>query len=175
MKQDTSDHYGSVSRFFHWLIAVLVINQFLKFADRINEGEHWLADTFGPYHVSIGATVMLLAILRLLWSRKNKPHRPANTGTLGVLANLSHKVMYFCLIAMPPLGALYVQGHGYAVKIYGFTVLPKPADKIGWAHDIGELHSVLAFVLVFLVIMHIGAALYHHFIRKDDVLKRMIS
>ncbi|HEC73227.1 MAG TPA: cytochrome b [Methylophaga aminisulfidivorans] len=174
MINDSPDRYGSVTRFFHWLVAVLVIQQFFKFADRIDEGKHWLGDTFGPYHVSIGAVIMLLAIFRLLWSIKQKNQRPAIESPYPKLAKAVHGIMYFCLIAMPPLGALYIHGHGYPVKVFGQVLIAKPAEKVQWAHDIGELHSILAFVLVFLVIGHITVALYHHFIRKDNTLRRMI-
>lgn len=173
MINDSINRYGSITRFFHWLVAVLVFQQFFKFADRINDGKHWLGDTFGPYHVSIGAIIMILAILRLLWSMKQKNQRPIIEGANSKLVKAVHGIMYFCLIAMPPLGALYIHGHGYPVKVFGQILIEKPADKVQWAHDIGELHSVLAIVLAILVVGHIGAALYHHFIRKDDTLRRM--
>lgn len=48
MLNDTHQRYGLITRFFHWLVAILVIQQFFKFADYINDGEHWLGDTFGP-------------------------------------------------------------------------------------------------------------------------------
>ena len=173
MLHDTSVRYGSLTRFFHWLVAVLVIHQFFKIADRINDGEHWVGDTFGPYHVSFGALILVLTLLRLFW-RGKQSERPINTDSFAALANLSHKIMYVCMLALPPLGALAVVGHGHPVKIFGFTLIEKPADKIGWAHSIGELHSPIALLLCFLVILHTAAALYHHFIRKDDVLKRMV-
>lgn len=61
---DTRERYGSVSRFFHWLMAVLLIWQFLRFGQRIAEGEHWVGQTLVPWHVSIGATLLVLIVLR---------------------------------------------------------------------------------------------------------------
>ncbi|MCX4189315.1 cytochrome b [Methylophaga sp. OBS3] len=173
MLHDSPSRYGIVTRFFHWLVAILIIQQFFKFADRINEGEHWLGDTFGPYHVSIGAVLFILMIARLIWSAMQK-QRPAPNGQLGKLAKGGHHLMYFLVITMPPLGALYIHGKGYPIKVFGYELIAKPDGKPEWAHMIGELHSIFAWVLVLLVIAHIGAAIYHHAVRKDDTLKRII-
>ena len=107
MLHDDNQRYGSITRFFHWVIAVLVLQQFFKFADRINEGEHWLGDTFGPWHVSMGAIILILTIARLLWTMKQKPQRPTNPGMDGTMAKLAHRLMYLSMLVMPFLGALY--------------------------------------------------------------------
>lgn len=174
MLNDTAKRYGSVSRFFHWLVAILVIEQFIKFSKRINEGHHWLWDTFGPWHNDIGVIILVLVILRLLWTWKQKHQRPVNAGIEGVLAKIVHAVFYICLLVMPFLGALYIHGKGYAVKLFGCEVLAKPAAEVDWALALGNFHSPLAILLVVLVVGHVGAALYHHLVRKDDVLQRML-
>lgn len=173
MLNDNKERYGSITRFFHWLVAVLVLQQFFKFADRINEGEHWLGDTFGPWHVSMGAIILILTITRLLWTMTQKPQRPINLGMDGVIAKLVHRLMYLSMLVMPFLGALYIHGKGYPVKVFGIELIGKPAGEVSWALALGEWHSPFAFLLAFLVIAHIAGALYHHFIRNDDVLKRM--
>ncbi len=90
MLHDNNQRYGTITRFFHWLVAVLVLQQFFKFADRINEGEHWLGDTFGPWHVSIGAIMLIITVARLFWRIKQNPQRPINPGIDGVIAKLVH-------------------------------------------------------------------------------------
>lgn len=174
MLQDSSERYGTVTRFFHWLVAVLVLQQFFKIADRIDEGKHWLGDTFGPYHTSIGALILILVIARLIWASQQKSQRPLPHGQFGQLARIAHRLMYFCLIVMPPLGALYIYDKGYAVKLFGQEIIAKPEGETQWAITLGEFHSIFAWLLVILVLTHIGAALYHHFIRKDDTLERML-
>src|SRR5690554_1802984 len=174
MLHDSNERYGSLTRFFHWVMAVLVLQQFFKFADRINDGEHWLGDTFGPWHSSIGAVILVTAVLRLLWSVKQKSQRPVNAGLDGRVATAAHRLMYLSMLVMPFLGALYIHGKGYPVKIFGHELIAKPAtDEVPWALAFGEWHSPFAFLLIFLVLAHIAGALYHHFIQKDDVLKRM--
>lgn len=174
MLHDSQQRYGFISRFFHWFMAVLVLQQFFKFGDYINDGEHWLGDTFGPYHTSIGALIMLLAVVRLFWSGKQKSQRPQTEGLLGKIAKASHHTMYLCMLVMPPLGVLYIYGKGYPVKLFGMTLLDKPAGKTEWMISIGDFHAVLALLLVALVLAHFSAAMYHHFIRRDNTLKRMV-
>ena len=174
MFDDSPQRYGLITRFFHWFIAVLVIQQFFKFADHINDGEHWLGDTFGPYHVSIGVLIMLLTILRLIWTNKQKSQRYNQDGPLGKVARITHHLMYVCLLIMPPLGALYVYGKGYPIKVFGMTLLEKPVSETQWMINLGELHAVLALLLALMVLAHFSGAMYHHFIRKDDTLKRML-
>lgn len=174
MLQDSKERYGTLTRFFHWLIAVFVLNQFFKFFDPINDGEHWLKETFGPYHTSIGALIFILAIVRLIWAVKQKAQRPDANASLDKLARLAHGVMYFCMIVMPPLGVLYIWGKGYPVKLFGQVFIDKPAGETAWAITLGGLHSPLAWLLLLLVLGHIGAAIYHHRVLKDDTLKRML-
>lgn len=175
MLNDNNQRYGVITRFFHWMMAVLVLQQFFKFADRINEGEHWLGDTFGPWHVSIGAVILILAVARFFWALKQKSQRPVNPGLDGMLARTAHRLMYLSMLVMPFLGALYIHGKGYAVKVFGYELISQPADEVPWALALGEWHSPFAFLLIFLVIAHNAGALYHHFIKKDAVLKRMMD
>lgn len=174
MLNDTSNRYGSITRFFHWVMAVLILEQFFKFADRINEGEHWLGDTFGPWHGSIGITLLVLVVLRLIWSISQRTQRPVNKGAEGLIAKAAHGLMYLCLLVMPFLGMLYVFGKGYPIKFYGLEVVAKPEAETEWAITVGGFHSPFAILLALLVFAHIAMALYHHFVKKDDVLHRMM-
>jgi cytochrome b561 len=174
MLNDNRQRYGTVSRFFHWVMAILILEQFFKFADRINEGEHWLGDTFGPLHGSIGLILLMLVVLRLLWSVSQQGQRPINHGFEGFVAKVTHGVMYLCVLALPFLGMLYVYGKGYAVKFFGLEVIAKPASETEWAIAAGGFHSPIAILLALLVLLHGAAAIYHRVVKKDDVLQRML-
>ncbi|HEY8355116.1 MAG TPA: cytochrome b [Methylophilaceae bacterium] len=174
MLNDNRQRYGTVSRFFHWVMAILIFEQFFKFADRINDGEHWLGDTFGPFHGSIGLILLMLVVLRILWSVSQRAQRPVGEGIEHVLAKATHGLMYLAVLALPFLGMLYVYGKGYPVKFFGMVLIAKPAGETEWAISVGSLHSPVAILLALLVLGHIGAALYHRFVKKDDVLQRML-
>jgi cytochrome b561 len=60
--RDSTTRYGSITRVFHWLVALLIGWQMMKFFDRISEGEHWVGQTLVPWHVSIGTLAALLIV-----------------------------------------------------------------------------------------------------------------
>jgi cytochrome b561 len=66
-------------------------------------------------------------------------------------------------------------GKGYGMKVFGLQLIAKTGLKTEWMISLGNLHSPLAWLLLALVVGHIGAALFHHFIKKDDTLKRMVG
>lgn len=173
MMNDTPERYGTVTRFLHWLMAILVIWQLLKLGDRINEGEHWVGETLVPWHVSIGGLIFILALIRLWWALKQRSRRPKHVGPRTILVKGGHFLLYAVLILLPIAGVFYLVGNGYGVTFFGIEIIAKPATETPWMAAIGELHSVLAWTLLILVIGHIAAALYHHFIERDDTLKRI--
>lgn len=174
MRNDTPTRYGSVSRFLHWLIAVLVIWQLLKLGDRISEGEHWIGQTLVPWHLSIGTLILLLAIARLAWSLRQRGHRPQPpAGSNALAVRGGHFLLYATLLALPITGTLYLVGNGYGLKAFGLQLIPT-GDKLPWAIAVGEWHSPIAWLLLILAIGHIGMALIHHFVKRDDVLRRML-
>jgi cytochrome b561 len=174
MINDSAERYGALSRFFHWLMALLIIQQFFKLADRINDGEHWLGDTFGPWHLSIGASLLALVLLRLLWAFSQRAKRPSDEGAAGLAARAGHGLLYLCMLLMPVSGVLYMLGNGYGLKIFGTQLIARSGEKTQWMLSLGELHSPIAWIFLLLLIGHIGIALLHHFIRRDDTLRRML-
>ena len=75
---------------------------------------------------------------------------------------------------MPITGMLYVAGNGFPVKAFGMTLISGSGTETGWMLTLGALHSPLAWILLILVIGHVAMALIHHFVKKDDVLQRML-
>lgn len=174
MHNDSPSHYGGVTRFFHWAMAVLIVLQFMKLGDYINDGEHWVGNTIVPWHLSIGATILVLALLRLWWSMRQRPHRPQPEAS-PAMVKLGHNLLYACMLLMPLLGVSAVLGGGYALTLFGVTLVQKTEVEIPWLAAIGNLHAPVAWLFLVLVIGHIAAALYHHFFRRDRTLLRMLG
>ncbi len=170
--RDTEHRYGTVTRVLHWTMAVLYLSQFLKFGDRINEGEHWIGQTLVPTHVSLGLILLVLVVLRLLWAVRQAA-RPVHEGSAAMLVKLGHRLLYVVMLLMPITGMLYMLGNGYGLSFFGIPLVGKSETETGWMLTIGSLHSPLAWLFALLVIAHIVIALYHHFIVKDDTLRRM--
>jgi cytochrome b561 len=128
-------------------------------------------------HKSVGITILGLAVLRLLWRWMNPT--PALPNTLKpyerVLASLTHAGLYIVLFAMPLSGWIMSSARGFPVSWFGFIQLPDPVAKNKAVFDaMLETHETLAWVLYAIVTVHVLAALKHHFLLKDHVLKRML-
>ena len=172
MRNDNSTSYGSITRIFHWGMTVLIGWQILKLFDRINDGEHWVGQTLVPWHISIGTLLFVLIIARIVWVAKQRI-RPEQEPATAFLVKIGHFLLYVCMAAMPVTGVLTMLGGGYGWTAFGIEIAAK-GDKIPWAASIGSFHSPIAWLLVVLIIGHIGMALLHHFIKKNDVMRRII-
>ena len=169
--------YGAVAQAFHWLIAALIVTQFTLalLADDLPIGIHKLA--LLARHKSFGMTVLMLAILRLLWRLKNPPPAlPAGMTSLErMLARATHVAFYVLLFAMPMTGWLMSSAKNYSVSWFGLFTWPNLIAKNETAFDLlRSTHGILSVALFAIAVLHIAAALKHHFWNKDDVLLRML-
>lgn len=170
---DSRNRYGTVSRTFHWLMALLIVWQFLKLGDRIAEGEHWVGQTLVPWHVSLGAVLLVLVMLRIVWAASQLKQRPPHDPATAWLVKGGHLALYGCMLLMPISGLLYLIGNGYGGKVFSQQLVEK-GPEIAWAAALGSVHSPLAWITVLLVLGHIGAALYHRLVKRDDIMQRML-
>lgn len=171
---DTRERYGSITRIFHWLMAILVVWQGLKFFDRINDGEHWVGQTLVSFHSNIGSLILFLVILRIIWAYTQRTKRPIQDPATAMLVNLGHFVLYACMVLMPITGVMYLVGLGYGWSAFGIQFISGGAE-IPWMASVGgTLHSPIAWIFLIMVIGHVGMALLHHFVKKDGVMKRMV-
>ncbi|EKE83669.1 cytochrome b [Idiomarina xiamenensis] len=168
---DSSRRYGAVTKLFHWGMAVLLLWQFMKFFDRINDGEHWVGQTLVPWHISIGVLLASFAILRIVWTVSQRQRRPQPT-QYPALVKSGHLLLYFLLVATPLSGMLLMVGNGYGLSAFGFTLLERGAE-IHWAAAIGQWHSPLAWLFAVIIGGHVIMAIWHQLRLRDGTLKRM--
>jgi cytochrome b561 len=175
--RNSPTRYSSVAKAFHWIIAALIVTQFTLawMAEDLPLGAHKLA--LFARHKSFGMTVLMLAILRLLWRLKNPPPAlpPGMTSLERRLARASHAAFYVLLFAMPMTGWLMSSAKNYSVSWFSLFTWPNLIGKNEAAFDLlRSTHDTLSFVLFTIAVLHILAALKHHFWNKDDVLLRML-
>lgn len=175
--KNTTARWGHVSQFLHWLIVVLLVIQvtLASIADDLPLGMKKLAML--ARHKSVGITILGLAVIRLAWRWANPT--PALPGNLKpyerVLAHVTHAGLYILLFAMPFSGWAMSSARGFPVSWFGFVQLPDFVPKNKSLYDaLLETHETLAWLLYAIVFLHVAAALKHHFMLKDDVLKRML-
>lgn len=127
-------------------------------------------------HKSFGALILILVLLRLLWRLINMVPKEieGSDPQLNRLAHGMHALLYLLMFAQPISGMLMSQAAGYPVHLFGlfeFPVMLEKSPALGeWLH---AAHGTIWIVLAVAVVGHAGAALYHHFIRRDQVLQRM--
>lgn len=172
-RADSPYRYGSVSRLFHWGMAFLIGWQILKIFDRIDEGEHWVGETLVPAHLSVGTLLLVLVGFRIMWAINQKDNRPSADPFMATAARAGHIALYALMALMPITGALAVVGGGHGWSAFGIQLVAK-GPEVAWMSAIGGLHSPFAFLLLVMIVGHIGMALYHHIVRKDNVMRRML-
>ena len=175
--RNTHVRWGMLSQLFHWLIVVLLILQvtLASLADDLPPGARKLA--LLARHKSVGITILMLVILRLLWRSLNPtPLLPTTLKPYErTLARSTHALLYLLLFAMPLSGWMMSSARGFPVSWFGFFTLPDLVPKSRPLYDAFILmHQALAWVLAAVVVLHVAAALKHHFMLRDDVLRRML-
>ena len=165
--------YSTVAIWLHWIIAALVIANLITglLHESLLHDVAWAI----PLHISFGLSILMLSVLRVVW-RLTHPVPPVPSDLPGwqqFLARATHIALYALILLIPITGWLMVSGGKRPIMYFGAFDFPKlPVSKAlsGLGH---EAHGVLGWMMLALVVLHIGAALRHHFILHDGVLKRM--
>ncbi|MEM7046438.1 MAG: cytochrome b [Pseudomonadota bacterium] len=176
----TSSHsrYSRFAILLHWLMAVTIIG---LFASGIisHELDRATAKPVIGMHKSFGVTVWLLVWVRLGWRFYHPPPPPLGRGLITRAASLAHGLLYGLMMLVPVAGYIMTATNPFQIPTYLFNVIPLtylglPADR-ALAQLFGTFHEIGAKVLMALVLVHSAGALFHHFILKDDTLRRMIK
>lgn len=173
--RNTLTTYGCVAKFFHWLIFVLVIGMltFGYFMDDLPKAYQGMGYNL---HKLTGLSILCLMILRALWAMINpKPILSADVPLWQRwLERAVHFLIYAALIAMPLAGWIETSAGGKPPHL-GNWQLGLPIAKNENLSDFAySVHNSLAIVIIVLISIHVLAALYHYFIKKDDILQRML-
>ena len=175
--RNTTRSWGLLSKALHWIVVVLIITQWF-IADRADDLPNGLAKLQAlAWHKSFGMTILMLAVLRLVWRLVNPvPDLTAETKPWErVLARVSHLLLYALIFAMPLTGWLMSSAKNFPVswfKLFQFPDLVAPSEEL--FQRMNGLHHLLFKVLVAVALLHVAGALKHHFIDRNDVLRRML-
>ena len=169
--------YTRTAIFLHWVVGLGMIGT-------LGVGLYMVDMPFSPgklqiysWHKWAGVSLLVLSIVRLAWRLSHPaPELPDTMGPLSRLAaHAGHWVLYILMLAIPLSGWLMSSAQGFPVVWFG--VLPLP-DLVSKNAELGEFlknaHVYLNYTLIVVLIGHIGAALQHHFIKKDTIMTRML-
>lgn len=177
-RESAASEYGGLAKALHWLILGLLIVQFaIAWAMPDVRRDTQPVGLIG-LHLSFGATIMLVAVLRLCW-RLSHPVPLLVEGIPGWqlwAARLNHGALYLLLFAVPLLGWANASARGWKIAIFGLFEMPHiwPAGSAFGRGELGDIHAWCAWVLLWLVGLHVAAALYHWLWRRDRVIWRML-
>jgi cytochrome b561 len=169
--------WGAVAQALHWLMAAMVIVMLGLgwYMNDLPRGPHQLQ--MYRLHASLGLTVLALIVIRLGWRLANR--RPAYPAHMRPwerkAAKTTHFLLYALLLIQPAIGYLQVNAANFPLVVWGVLPLPSllaPNEPL--AETLFGFHGFIANILGALVLLHIAAALRHHFWLKDDVLRRML-
>ena len=168
--------WGSVSKFFHWIIAlgILCNGSFGLLMDLANspmQKINWLA-----LHKSIGLTVLALVLLRMLWRwGDGRPAEEPAPAWQMLATRLVHGVLYVVILAIPLSGWWFNSVSGKPLQWFKLFNLPPLAAKNDALSDFAHgVHEYLFLFLLLVLVPHVGAALKHHVFDNDNVLRRML-
>jgi cytochrome b561 len=182
MIKNTSSAYGLIAIFLHWLMALGVFFMFGLglYMVELNYYDAWYKGA-PDLHKSIGIVLFLVYCIRLIWRMVNvSPVFPQAKNQFEkfehLAAHTAHWLLYLMLILLMCSGYLISTADGRGIWIFELVEVPAVTALIENQEDIaGEIHFILAWCLIGLVAVHAAAAFKHHFINKDDTLKKMLG
>lgn len=174
--KNTENRWGGMAQSLHWLMALGILGNGVLglIMDEMPRGMAKL-NTFA-IHKSIGLTVLALLILRVSWRLFDRapPDEPMPRWQR-FAAHATHGVLYLLMLAIPLSGWIYNSLHGYPLQWFKWFNLPALMEKNEALSDLaGETHEALFWVLVAVLVAHVGGALVHHWFERDNTLLRML-
>jgi cytochrome b561 len=181
MNTQNPTRYTAIAMFFHWLLAIAIIGIFAV-------GLYMADLPFSPlrlklynWHKWAGVTILTLSVLRLLWRLTHRPPSLPQTIELAMpkwqlqAFHATHIGMYALFFIVPLIGWAYSSAAGFPIVVFGVLPLPDfvPVGK-ELAETIKPFHELSAWALMGLVVMHVGAAIKHQWIDKDQLINRML-
>jgi len=183
MTQQTPTHYDALSRAFHWVTAIVVTIAFIlgpeHFGRLMHNGLDPATRSDIVWHETLGIAVFVLTLLRLLWVAF-RPAAPqvAMAGWMHLASKLAHLALWTLMLAVPISALLALGSEGHPMTLLGglrIDQMPMIANSaLADLADWGDVHGVLGDAIMWLAGLHAVAAIYHHVILKDGVLKSMM-
>lgn len=175
--KNSSTQYGIVAKILHWLMALLIIAAWVVGIYMVQLPDTDLnRHTIYDAHKSFGMIILMLAVIRIAWRMYNiRPKNPPIARPLLFAAHAVHYGLYLCMFIQPLSGWALSSAAGYTPTLFGWFTFPSlvPPNP-SMVHTYAEIHEINAWVLCALFLLHVGGALYHYFIVKDNTVQRML-
>lgn len=178
-----STRYDALSQAFHWITAIAVVIAFILgpegFGRLMHDGIDPATRSDIVWHESLGILVLVLTVARLLWVAV-RPAAPTfeMAGWMHLASKLTHLALWTLLLALPATALLALGGEGHPLTLLGGVRVDQmpliAGSRLAELADWGDVHGFLGDAILVLAGLHAVAAIYHHVLRKDGVLKSML-
>jgi len=173
--KNSKDQFGAIAIFFHWLMAILVITMLAVGLYMVDLPANSEKNTIYGLHKATGLLILTLVILRILWRFANTTPALLIPALEKIAARTVHWALYGFMFAMPITGWLLSSAAGYPPSFFGLFEVPVlMAPNPEWLPVFATMHKWIAYGLIATIILHTAAALKHHFIDKDTIMRRML-
>ena len=174
--RSSETRWGSMAKAIHWLMALGIIGNGVLglIMDEMPRGMSKL-NTFA-IHKSIGLTLLALLLLRLSWRLfDRRPRDEPMPGWQRLAAHATHGVLYLFMLAIPLSGWIYNSAHGNPLQWFKWFNVPALMEKNEAISDFAEeAHELMFWMLLVVLVAHVGGALVHHLFERDNTLLRML-
>ncbi|MDD4880848.1 MAG: cytochrome b [Gallionellaceae bacterium] len=175
--RNTPDRYGSLSIGLHWLMLLLIVAVYasMELHEFFPKGSD-PREALKTWHFMLGLSVLALASLRLAVNATAPAPRvePAMPMKQQMIAKLMHAALYVLMLGMPVAGWLLLSAAGKPIPFFGLQLPALMGENKDLAAVIKEVHETVGNLGYFLIGLHAAAALYHHYIVRDNTLLRML-
>jgi cytochrome b561 len=169
--------YGAVAQFFHWATAILIVAAFVYGPGGSEQRVYSVARDFDrQLHETLGVAVFAIVLMRLAWRAFDAaPEDPLMPQWMSLASTAIHAVIYALLLAIPltAISGAWLEGHPLTL-LGNFRIGPLGAESHDVGSAIASIHTWLGDTILWVAGVHAAAALYHHFVRRDGVLRSML-
>jgi len=177
MTRMSGEQYDRFSIMLHWLMLALIAAVYACIELRVNfpRGSD-LREGLKHWHFMLGLAVLALVMIRAVVRLRGvtPPVRPEPATWMRGLSRLGHLALYALMFGMPIAGWIILSAEGDPVPFFGLTLPPLVAPDEALAKQVEEIHETAGTVGYYLIGLHAAAALFHHYIRRDNALTRML-
>ncbi len=177
--KNTKKTYGVVSVVLHWLTALFLLAMFVLglWMVGLDYMDEWYK-TAPHIHKSVGVVLVAAVCFRFVWrmSHARPASLPSHKPWEKLTSTVVHYVLYLLIVLMFPTGYFITTAKGQSLHVFNWFSIPAVVDNIRNLEDVaGEIHEIIAYTIIGLVVLHSLGALKHHFLDKDATLKRMLG
>jgi cytochrome b561 len=181
MLRNSKESFGLISILFHWIIGLIFIGQIALGYLMVRVSDFTLQFNLYQWHKSFGFLILGLSVLRLLWKSANlRPRDPATLSPLErVAAHGAHVILYLSLFVVPLTGWAIASSSPLRIPTFMFDLVVIPSLPLAISDSAEAFwsasHAWLAYLSAAVAMLHILAALHHHFWKRDTILLRMLA